>query len=47
MTESGPGDNGDERPPRLMGPWFWIALAFGLACILAGLALARLGPQYL
>jgi len=40
------GEHGD-RPPRLMGPWFWIALLFGLACIVAGLALAKLGPKYL
>ena len=31
----------------MMGPWFWIALVFGLVCALAGLALARLGPKYL
>ncbi len=37
----------DARPPRLMGPWFWLALLFALACILAGLALAKLGPKYL
>jgi hypothetical protein len=30
-----------------MGPWFWIALIFALACIVAGLAVARLGPKYL
>ena len=41
------GSDEDRPPPRLMGPGFWIALAFGLICILAGLALWRLGPRYL
>jgi hypothetical protein len=41
------GDRGDRRPRRLMSPWFWLALIFGLACIVAGLALAKLGPKYL
>lgn len=35
----------DDRAPRPpMGPPFWIALGFGLVCVLAGLALAKLGP---
>jgi hypothetical protein len=44
-----PDNDGDDdgRPPRLMGPWFWLALIFGLACVVAGLALAKLGPKYL
>ena len=42
--DAGPGD---DRPPRLLSPWFWLALIFGLACVVAGLALARLGPKYL
>jgi len=42
----GGGDH-DRRRPRLLSPWFWLALIFGLACIVAGLALARLGPKYL
>jgi hypothetical protein len=37
----------DHRPPKLMNPWFWLALIFGLACVVAGLALAKLGPKYL
>jgi hypothetical protein len=37
----------DEKPPRLLSPWFWLALIFGLACIVAGFAVARLGPHYL
>jgi hypothetical protein len=41
------GDDHDRPPPRLMSTWFWLALIFGLACIVAGLALAKLGPRYL
>ena len=50
MTDSGDGprSDGDDRPPpRLMGPGFWIALALGLICVLAGLALATFGPRWL
>ncbi len=39
--------DGPRRPPRLLSRWFWLALIFGLACVVAGLALARLGPRYL
>ena len=42
----GGGDH-DRPPPRLMSRWFWLALIFGLACVVAGLALAKLGPKYL
>jgi hypothetical protein len=42
-----PEGDDDGPPPRLMSPWFWLALIFGLACIVAGLALAKLGPKYL
>jgi hypothetical protein len=48
MTQKPPPDDPDDRPPpRLMGPWFWLALIFALACIVAGLAVAKLGPKYL
>ena len=47
MTEDEGPQAGDKRPRRLMGLWFWLALMFGLACVVAGLALARLGPKYL
>jgi uncharacterized protein involved in exopolysaccharide biosynthesis len=47
MTDGDEPCANDKRPRRLMGPWFWIALTFGLACALAGLVLARLGPKYL
>jgi hypothetical protein len=41
-------DGDDDRPPRpLIGPAFWIAILFGLVCIAAGLAVARLGPHLL
>ena len=40
-------DGSDGSPHRLMSRWFWLALIFGLACIVAGLALAKLGPKYL
>jgi len=43
----GDGGEGERRPPRLMSRWFWLALIFGLACVVAGLALAKLGPKYL
>lgn len=36
-----------DRPRPLFGPAFWIALLFGLACVIAGLAFARLGPECL
>jgi uncharacterized protein involved in exopolysaccharide biosynthesis len=42
-----PDGDDDRPPPRLMSRWFWLALIFGLGCIVAGLALAKLGPKYL
>ncbi|MGZ5984705.1 MAG: hypothetical protein ACXWK7_07190 [Caulobacteraceae bacterium] len=47
MTPDPRPDGDDRRPSPLMNRWFWLALIFGLACIVAGLALARLGPKYL
>ena len=35
------------RKKPLLGLGFWIAIAFGVLCIAAGYALARLGPKYL
>jgi hypothetical protein len=38
---SGPEPSRDpagERPPRLLGPGFWLILAFGFVCVLAGAA---------
>ena len=46
MTDNDAPDADDKRPRRLMGLGFWIALMFGLACVLAGLTIARLGPRY-
>ncbi len=46
MTDDNEPRANDKRPRRLMGLGFWIALMFGLACALAGLAIARLGPRY-
>lgn len=31
--------------PRLMGPGFWVAIAFGVLCIAGGYALAKFGPK--
>ena len=36
-----------EAPVRLMTPAFFMALSFGLACVLAGLALAFIAPRVL
>jgi hypothetical protein len=48
MTDDDHDNPGDEPPPpRLLNPWFWLALIFCLACIIAGLAVAKLGPKYL
>ena len=47
MDQPPPDDPDDRPPPRLMGTWFWLALIFALACIVAGLAVAKLGPKYL
>lgn len=31
---------------RLLGPGFWALIAFGLVCVLAGVAIARFGPTW-
>lgn len=31
--------------PRLMGPGFWVAIAFGVLCIAGGYGLAKFGPK--
>jgi hypothetical protein len=38
-------DEDDPAPKALMTAGFWVALAFGLACVLAGLAVAALGHR--
>ena len=40
-------DPDDGPPPKLMGVAFWLMIAFGLLCIAAGWAVARLGPTLL
>ena len=41
-------DPDDERPPKpLMGPTFWIMLALGVVCLLAGAGTAWLLPRLL
>ena len=36
----------DPPPPRaLLGVGFWLLMGFALACVLAGLAISRLGPR--
>lgn len=37
----------DPAPPRpLLGPRFWLLISFTVVCILAGLAVAWLGPVW-
>lgn len=40
-----PRDPADYRPRPLLGLSFWALLLFGLVCVLAGVALAILGPK--
>lgn len=42
-----PRDPAEYRPKPLMGAAFWVWVAFGLVCILAGMALAVFGPKLL
>jgi hypothetical protein len=42
-----PTEPAAERNKPMLGAGFWIAIAFGLLCIAAGYALAKLGPRYL
>ena len=39
----------DDEPPLrpLMGPVFWLLLAFAALCVIAGIAVATLGPRLL
>lgn len=37
----------DDPPPRLIGPRFWVLMAFALICTLAGAALGLVGPRLL
>jgi hypothetical protein len=48
MSPPGPPDDPDDvRPKPLMGPLFWVMLAFGAVCILAGVAMALWAPRLL
>lgn len=42
-----PGDPAAYRPRSPMGVGFWVLLAFGLLCVLAGIAVALLGPRWM
>jgi hypothetical protein len=42
---SAPKDSAVYRPRSVLGPTIWAMLAFGLFCILAGVAIADLGPR--
>ena len=44
MPSSPPDDEAD-RPRPLFSAAFWIALLFGLVCVIAGLAFAAFGPR--
>jgi len=39
-------DAADERPRALFGGGFWIALLFGLLCVIAGLAFSLFAPRW-
>ena len=40
-----PDPDADAPPPRrLLGAGFWLLMGFALACVVAGLAVARFGP---
>ncbi len=40
-----PRDPGVYRPKPLLGVGFWVMVAFGLICVMAGVAVTLLGPQ--
>ncbi len=42
-----PKDPAEYRPRTLMGAGFWALMIFGVACILAGVAIALFGPRLL
>ena len=42
---SQPRDPAGYRPKPLLGIGFWVMVAFGLACVLAGVAVTLLGPR--
>jgi hypothetical protein len=44
---SAPRDPADYRPRPLLGVTFWAMIAFGVICVLGGVALATFGPKLL
>lgn len=40
-----PRDPAEYRPKPLLGVGFWVIVVFGLICVLAGVAVAVLGPR--
>ena len=42
-----PDDPAEHRPAPLMGPAFWVFVGLGVLCVLAGVAVALLGPTLL
>ena len=40
-----PSDPAEYRPKPLLGVGFWVMVAFGLLCVLAGVAVTLLGPR--
>jgi hypothetical protein len=45
--DDAPRDPAAYRRPRLMGPGFWAMIALSATCVVAGAALATLGPKLL
>ncbi len=49
MTEpsdiTAPKDPADYRPRPMLGVTFWAMIAFGVICVLAGVAIAQFGPR--
>lgn len=42
-----PRDPAGYRPKPLLGVGFWVMVAFGLVCVLAGVAVTLLGPRWM
>ena len=45
MSQGEP-DPAAERPRPLLGVGFWLFIAFGLLCVLAGAGVVLLGPKF-
>ncbi|HEY3694907.1 COG4223 family protein [Phenylobacterium sp.] len=44
---SAPRDPADYRPHRVLGPGFWVMIAFSVLCVAAGAAVVAFGPRWL